>query len=243
MKPHKKGKKWEIQYRVPGYPNPFTERFESEAEAKLRCAQIEYAKESGTITPPAKKQKIHPVTMNELLDEYVETYGLTHWGDSYFSVTKHRIEDYIKPAIGHMLVKDVTPKVLDTLYSDMLSTQAKVLPGHKDVDKTISYPVVEKCHCIIRSALNQAVRWGYIQTNPALAAKIPKAPVKRRDVWTPEQAQEAINGCADLKLKTCMLLSVGCSLRIGEILGLQWERVNLNVINTDYSLFPRQSGW
>ena len=228
MKPHKKGKKWEIQYRVPGYPNPFTERFESEAEAKLRCAQIEYAKESGTITPPAKKQKIHPVTMNELLDEYVETYGLTHWGDSYFSVTKHRIEDYIKPAIGHMLVKDVTPKVLDTLYSDMLSTQAKVLPGHKDVDKTISYPVVEKCHCIIRSALNQAVRWGYIQTNPALAAKIPKAPVKRRDVWTPEQAQEAINGCADLKLKTCMLLSVGCSLRIGEILGLQWKHIHIS---------------
>ena len=227
MKPRKKGKKWEVQYRVPGYPSPFTERFDTEAEAKLRCAQIEYAKDSGSIAPPDKKVKLHPKTMGELLDEYVETYGLTHWGDSYYSVTKHRIEDYIKPAIGHMLIKDITPKVLDTLYVELLSTPAKVLPGHKDIEKTISYPVVEKCHCTIRSALNQAVRWGYIQTNPALAATMPKPPVKRREVWTPEQAQTAIERCEDQNLKTCMLLSIGCSLRLGEILGLQWKHIHI----------------
>ena len=228
MKPRKKGKKWEVQYRIPGYPNPFTERFDTEAEAKLRCAQVEFAKDSGSIAPPEKKAKLHPKTMGELLDEYVETYGVTHWGDSYYSVTKHRIEDYIKPAIGHLLVKDITPKVLDTLYVDMLSTPAKVLPGHKDIEKTISYPVVEKCHCTIRSALNQAVRWGYIQTNPAMAATMPKPPVKRREVWTPEQAQEAISRCEDLNLKTCMLLSIGCSLRLGEILGLQWKHIHIS---------------
>ena len=58
MKPRKKGKKWEVQYRVPGYPSPFTERFDTEAEAKLRCAQIEYAKDSGSIAPPDKKEKL-----------------------------------------------------------------------------------------------------------------------------------------------------------------------------------------
>ena len=174
MIPHLKGKKWEIQYRVPGYPNPFTERFGTEAEAKLRCAQIEYAKETNAIAPPSKKQSVHPKTMTELLDEYVEIYGVSHWGDSYYSVTKHRIDDYIKPAIGHLLVKDVTPKILDTLYMDMLSTPAKVVTGHKDRDKTISYPVIDKCHCTLRSALNQAVRWGYIASNPALAVEVPK---------------------------------------------------------------------
>ena len=72
MIPHRKGKKWEIQYRVPGYPNPFTERFDTEAEAKLRCAQIEYAKETNAIAPPSRKESVHPKTMAELLDEYVE---------------------------------------------------------------------------------------------------------------------------------------------------------------------------
>ena len=218
MTPHKKGRKWEIIYRIPGYSKLFTERFDSEAEAKLRCAQIEYAKQTGTIAPPVRKEKIHPKTMGELLDEYVELYGVGHWGDSYYSLTKHRIEDYIKPAIGNLLVKDVTPRVLDALYADMLNTQAKVLPGHKDTTKTISYPVIEKCHCVIRSALNQAVRWGYIPSNPALASMVPKAPSKRRDVWTPAEAQKAISVCTDPNLKVCLLLSIGCSLRLGEIL-------------------------
>ena len=60
MTPHKKGRKWEIIYRIPGYSKLFTERFDSEAEAKLRCAQIEYAKQTGTIAPPVKKRKNPP---------------------------------------------------------------------------------------------------------------------------------------------------------------------------------------
>ena len=228
MIPHRKGKKWEIQYRVPGYPNPFTERFDTEAEAKLRCAQIEYAKETNAIAPPSRKESVHPKTMAELLDEYVEIYGVSHWGDSYYSVTKHRIDDYIKPAIGHLLVKDVTPKILDTLYMDMLSTPAKVVTGHKDRDKTISYPVIDKCHCTLRSALNQAVRWGYIASNPALAVEVPKGAVKRREVWTPKEARQAIDSCEDQNLKTSILLSVACSLRLGEILGLQWKHIHIS---------------
>ena len=163
MNPRKKGNKWEVQYRVPGYPKAFYERFDTEVEARLRCAQIEIARKNHNLMPPASAQKVIPITMSELLDEYVQTYGLTHWGDSYYSLTKHRIEDYIKPAVGNILVRDITPRFLDECYKNMLNTQAKAMAGHKDVEKKISYPVIVKCHCLIRSALNQAVRWGYIQ--------------------------------------------------------------------------------
>ena len=227
MKPRKKGKKWEVVYRVPGYSAAFTERYKTEAAANLRCAQLELARQEGTLTPPPKTVVIRPKTVSELLDEYVSNYGVTHWGDSYYSMTVHRINDYIKPAIGSLLVRDLTPLRLEQLYSDLLTTPAVVLKGHKDTTKTISYPVVEKCHCILRSALTQAVRWGYIPTNPALSAELPKAPVHRREVWTPADAQLAISVCRDLNLKVAMLLSVGCSLRLGEILGLQWKNVRI----------------
>ena len=227
MKPKKTGKKWEIVYRIPGYDKAFSERFETEAEAKLRCAEIEVAKLKGNLTPPVKNQKVGPMTVAELLDEYVSVYGTAHWGDSYYSLTVHRINDYIKPAIGHLLVRDLTPRRLDQLYAEMLNTKAVVLPGHRDTTKTISYPVVEKCHCTLRSALNQAVRWGYIPSNPALAAKMPKAPSKRRKVWSPADAQQALAVCEDLNLKTSILLSLGCSLRLGEILGLQWKYIHI----------------
>lgn len=228
MKPIKHGKKWLVAYRIPGYSKSFSEYYEDHAEAKLRCAELELFKEKGTLVPPEKKAKVGPKTVSELLDEYVAVYGTAHWGDSYYSLTKHRIDDYIKPAIGHLLIRDLTPRRLDQLYADLLNSPAVVLPGHKDTSKTISYPVVEKCHCILRSALNQAVRWGDIPTNPAMAAKLPKVPSKRREVWSPAEAQQAISACADLNLKTSMLLSVGCSLRIGEILGLQWKYIHIS---------------
>lgn len=46
MNPRKKGNKWEVQYRVPGYPKAFYERFDTEVEARLRCAQIEIARKT-----------------------------------------------------------------------------------------------------------------------------------------------------------------------------------------------------
>ena len=228
LKIRKHGKKWELQYRVPGYNKPFLERYNSEEEANLRCAELELRKRRGTLTPPVKTEKVGPKTISELLDEYVNIYGIAHWGDSYYSMTVHRINDYIKPAIGNLLVRDLTPRRLDQLYSDLLTTPAVVLPGHKNTTKTIGYSVVEKCHCTLRSALAQAVRWGYIPTNPAMSAEVPKAPVKRRDVWSPAVAQQALSICKDQNLKVCMLLSIGCSLRLGEILGLQWKHVHIS---------------
>ena len=31
------------------------------------------------------------------MDKYVQVYGLNHWGDSFLSNNRHRIEHYIKP--------------------------------------------------------------------------------------------------------------------------------------------------
>ena len=89
MVPRKKGQKYEISYRCPNYEKPFSERFDSYEAAKLRIAQIEYERSLGVFEPPQQTilapKKDHYVTVGELLDEYVQLYGLKHWGDSYLS--------------------------------------------------------------------------------------------------------------------------------------------------------------
>lgn len=81
----------------------------------------------------------------------------------------------------------------------------------------------------MKSALNQAITWGYIQTNPAVSITLPKTKSQPRDVWTPDQAQSAIDLCDDSILRLAMLLALGCSLRIGETLGLTWDCVDITV--------------
>ena len=85
MRPRKKGQQYEICYRCPGYTKPIYERFPTYEAANLRIAQIEYEKSIGEFRPPkqmpiqAKRAQKKFITVSELLDEYVQVYGLNHW--------------------------------------------------------------------------------------------------------------------------------------------------------------------
>ena len=168
------------------------------------------------------------MTVGELMDEYVQIYGLNHWGDSFLSDSRHRIEHYIKPYLGNVAIKDLTTHDLDVFYDSLQDKPAVVLKGHKKTDATISLSVIEKTHALLRSALNQAVTWGYISTNPAERVTLPKYKPCAREVWSASEAQRALDCCTDPVLEIAMLLALGCSMRIGEILGLTWDCVDIS---------------
>lgn len=231
MKVRKKGQRYELSYRCPGYAKPFYERFSSIEEANFRIAQIEYEKAVGSFQPPKPSSsnassKIKYITVSELMDEYVQVYGLNHWGDSFLSNNRHRIEHYIKPYLGNVAVKDLTTHDLDIFYDSLQDKPAIVLKGHKKTDAKISPSVITKTHALLRSALNQAVVWGYIPSNPADRATLPKYKPRIRAVWSASEALHALNCCSDPVLKIALLLALGCSMRIGEILGLTWDCVD-----------------
>ncbi len=173
MKPRKKGQQYEISYRCPGYAKPFYERFSTPEEANLRIAQIELDKSRGELHPPKElllkcsAVKERPITVRQFLDEFVQHYGLNHWGDSYLSDNIHRIEHYINPYLGDVLLTELTPRDLDIFYDDLQEKPAVILKGHTKTDRKITPSVIQRIHILLRSALNLAVRWGYIPTNPA----------------------------------------------------------------------------
>ena len=221
MVPRKKGQKYEISYRCPKYEKLFSERFDSYEAAKLRIAQIEYERSLGVFEPP-KQTIIAPkkdpyVTVGELLDEYVQLYGLKHWGDSYLSSSQHFIAHYIKPAIGDVLVKDVTTHGLDVFYDKLLDQPAVVLKGHRKKDKKISPTVIVKIHALMSGAFKKAIGWKYIDINPAENVTLPQRVKKERDSWSASEVKYALAICENPVLKLAMLLALGCSMRRGEL--------------------------
>ena len=235
MKPRKKGKQWEICYRCPGYPKPIYQRFDSLEAANLRIAEVKFARSCGQLKPPPLVTEAdsvgasskHYMTVAELMDEYVQLYGLNNWGDSYLSYSRHRIEHYIKPYIGKELLCNLTTHKLDTFFASLQKKPAVVQKGHRSTGKTVSLAVIEKVYALLRNAFKQAVAWGYIQANPALNVTLPKRKSTTRKVWTPEQAKMALERCQDPILHLAMMLALGCSLRIGEILALTWDCVDI----------------
>lgn len=85
--------------------------------------------------------------------------------------------------------------------------------------------MIEKIHTLLRSALNQAITWGYIQVN---LTTLPEYEKMARAVWTADEAQRAVDLCDGPLLRLALLLALDSSMRIGEILGLPWECVHLS---------------
>lgn len=237
MSIRKKGKQYELSYRIPGQKKPRYERFLTEAEAKFRESQINLWRSQGELTLEKASEKM---TVSELMDIYVRDFGTTQWADSYYTDSTKRIEHYIKPYIGNLPIDTLSVHQLEKYYNQLLSSPAVVTPGKKDEGKCVGLSVIEKCHALIRSALNQAVRWGFIETNVASMAKTPKSPKKEKTVWSKEEALTALEASTNPTLNLLIKLSIACTMRIGEELGLQWSCVHFSDIKNESYIDIRQ---
>ena len=201
------------------------ESFKTMADAKRRKAEIEYRQEIGTMV-------IHQCkTVDELLKEYVALYGKTTWSMSVYGSNTALIEHYISPIIGSMKLSDVTARVLEKYYMQLLKTPSVHRITQKANSKNVIYvapPTVRKIHNILRSAFHQAVKWELMEKNPTDYASVPKAEYKKRDIWTAETLFQALELCEDERLKLCLNLAFACSLRMGELLGLTWDCVEIS---------------
>lgn len=96
----------------------------------------------------------------------------------------------------------------------------------------ITASTIHDIHKVLRCAFNLAVRWEYISKNPFLNATIPEHHEKERVVLEPEQILKVLEFTNrpeyyDYYLMHCaVLIAIGCTVRGGEIGGLQWDRVN-----------------
>jgi len=199
------------------------ETYKTMTEAKTRQKEIEYRESIGTFVIP----QCH--TVKELMKEYVSLYGKETWALSTYSANVGIINNYILPLIGDMKLTEVTPRVLEKYYQQLL--KMKPVPnsnGGKTKNELIGTGTVREIHKIIRNCFNQAVKWELVERNPAVLAIVPKHKAEKRDIWTAETLFKATELCKDERLKLALNLAFSCSLRLGELVGLTWDCVDID---------------
>ena len=197
------------------------ESFNTNAEAKKRKKEVEYEQETGELIIPQAK------LLSELLEEYVNVYGVNNWALSTYQQRKSLIVHYINPVIGDMKIEDITTRVLDKYYQNLLKMKTVVTANRKEPSYLTTHTVRE-IHKLLRSAFNQAVKWEIIGRNPCLNATLPKEKHEERDIWDAETLFKAIGLCDDEILKLALNTSFAASLRIGEMLGLTWDCIDIS---------------
>lgn len=221
----KRRKKFSVAYRYTdehGKERQKWETFSTMAEAKKRKLEIEFKQDNHEFIVPTTK------TVDELLSEYMGIYGLNTWAISTYESRQALISNYISPIIGDVKLEDVTPRMMDQFYRDLLSVKSVATKYVKPRNEFVSPHLVREIHKLLRNAFNQAVKWELMSRNPVEHATLPKEEHVPRDIWTADILFKAMDLCEDDNLLLAMNLAFSCTLRIGELLGLTWDCVDIS---------------
>jgi integrase len=132
------------------------------------------------------------------------------------------VKTYIRPSFGKMPLARLRASQLDRFYGQLREK------GGQD-GKPLSAATVRQVHAIVRRALQQGVRWGWIKENPAAMASPPR--VRSAQLTPPEPADvvaliEAANA-EDPDLGCFLHLAATSGARRGELCGLRWADLDL----------------
>ena len=125
------------------------------------------------------------------------------------------------PKIGNIYLTQLKPEHLQKYYSDRLSH------GRWDGKGGLSPRSVRHHHMTLHSALQNAVRWGLIQRNPADTVDPPRC--SRSEIHTLDEdgVQAFLEVAKHTLYYPIFYLAIYSGMRRSELLALRWEDVDL----------------
>ena len=126
---------------------------------------------------------------------------------------------HIKPTIGRLELKALTPAHARALYRQKL-------------DSGLSPRTVNYIHVTLHKALSQAVSDGLVQRNAA-QVKAPRPEKPEIRPLSPNQARKLVVTAREIgdRYAALYVVALHTGLREGEMLGLRWDDVNLEATN------------
>ena len=221
----KRGKKYAVVYSyedTDGTKRQKWESYSTKKEATKRKAAVENEINNGTFIPPSS------TTVRMFLVDFVELYGTKRWGLSAYTANTGLIENYINPLLGDQIVQDVNRRTVDRFIQRLQKTPPVETPYRHARTEFVTACTIEKIMKLMRCAFHQAVRWDMIGKNPFDDAILPKREKNVRAIWTSDIIRKALDNCSDGKLYVAINLAFACSMRLGEITGLQWDCVHIS---------------
>lgn len=226
----KRRNKFSVVYRFVdenGVQRQRWETFNTNAEAKKRKSEVEFQQDSGTFIVPTAK------TLDDLLREYMSIYGVNTWAMSTYESHKALITNYISPIIGDMKLDDINTRVMDQYFQSLQKVKSVTSRYVHAKNEYLSVHIIREVFKLLRNAFNQAVKWEMMSRNPVVNCTIPKEEHEKREIWTAETLFKALEVCNDDIIALAINLAFSCSLRMGELLALTWDCIDITQQSID----------
>ena len=193
--------------------------------AKTKGECIEKLKAlKATITPDTSAKLKADMPFGEWLDYWYETYCKPNARPATQRTYEGYIRLYLQPRLGSVPLNKVTISDVQQMCTWML-TEARV--DQKNGDGGLSNSQVRNCYSLCDRVLEKAVAEKLIARNPAKGCKLPPDRSKEMKVLSREDMQKVLIQAKEENYYELFLLEFATGLRLGELMALQWDDVNL----------------
>jgi len=229
--------RWEARYTVgidPGTGKQIQKSVyaKTQKEVRQKLSEIVVELDQGTYFEPEK------IKLSVWLDIWLNEY----MGDKkYLTAKGYRAQcnAHIKPSLGAVSLPSLTSAMIHKFYNG--------LQNPENDEKGLAAKSVRNVHGILSKALNQAVKIGYIRTNPCTNVTLPR--VEKPDIkpLTDEQVKMFLKVAEEDEIYGLLLeVVIFTGLREAEAMGLTWDCVDLEkgrlTINKQLQKRPKSAG-
>ena len=171
---------------------------------------------------------------SEFTEIWKRDYGSKELAPSTYKRYCRMLETRLLPYFGHFYINKIKPtdimKFYDLLEKDTQLVRKKGNNGSK-TKKPLSGKTILEHHRLLRAMLHKAVYWQLIVANPAERVQPPKARKPKRRSYDDEQTKILLENLEllsseDTKYKIAIILTVFTGVRLGELMGLEWQDVD-----------------
>ncbi len=171
------------------------------------------------------------VTVRNLIHEWLRHSEARGRAPRTLHDARRSAETVIFPELGDMPISDLTPRHLDEWYRKLSTGEGR--------ERALKATSIRRHHAVLSSALSQAVRWGWLERNPAERSQPPSIERTELKVPTSEEVRILLAAANQRNERWGMLLTLAVltGARRGELCAIRWTDIEDDSIRIRRSLY------
>ena len=153
------------------------------------------------------------ITLAEYLERWLRDYAEPNVAPS--TLKRYRgICRVVAESLGELRLQALRPAHIQAMYSHLR-------------ERPLAPRTILHHHRVLKEALRHAVGWQLIERNPADAVSAPRAQRKEMQSLDTDGVERLLDACEDGDQRRLICTAVFTGLRLGELLGLRWDDLDL----------------
>jgi integrase len=164
------------------------------------------------------------MTVREWVSHWQEVYDKPRSRPTTYAAHDYIFKNHILPGLGDMRLSELTESVIGAFLENR-----KCFGNHRP--ESADYPglgdqAMRHIHRLLQQCLEQAVKDGKIEKNPARAFHYAKPKAVKANILSALEIEDYLDAAAQLGYLPMFTLALTAGLRPGELIALKWSDLN-----------------